>query len=137
MSSQKSDPLIIFMPSGRRGRVPCGIPVLDAARELGVSIESICGGRLTCNKCRVQVEEGTFDKHGIVSRASSLSPATPEELVFLEKLDSLDCRLSCNATVQDDVLIFVPEESRGQKQVIRKAAGERVIDVKPAVRGPD
>lgn len=134
MPQQSSDPLIIFMPSGRRGRVSRGTPVLDAARDLGVSIESICGGRLTCNKCRVQVEEGSFDKHGIVSRATSLSPATAEELVFLEKLDSLDCRLSCNATVQEDVLIYVPEESRGQKQVIRKAAGERVIDVKPVVR---
>ena len=134
MPQKSTDPLIIFMPSGRRGRVPAGTKVLDAARDLGVSIESICGGRLTCNKCRVQVEEGSFQKHGIVSRTESLSPATEEELAFLAKLDSLDCRLSCNATVQDDVLIFVPEESRGQKQIVRKAAGERVIDVKPAVR---
>lgn len=134
MSNSTSDPLIIFMPSGRRGRVPKGALVLDAARDLGVSIESICGGRLTCNKCRVKVEEGSFDKHGIVSRAESLSPPTPEELEFLDKLGSPDDRLSCNATVQGDVLVFVPEESRGQKQVIRKAAGERVIDIKPAVR---
>ena len=134
MPQQSDEPLVIFMPSGRRGRVPRGTSVLDAARDLGVSIESICGGRLTCNKCRVRVEEGVFEKHGIVSRAESLSAVTAEELAFLEKLDSLDCRLSCNASVQDDVLIFVPEESRGQKQIIRKAAGERVIDVKPAVR---
>jgi uncharacterized 2Fe-2S/4Fe-4S cluster protein (DUF4445 family) len=134
MPQQSDEPLVIFMPSGRRGRVPHGTSVLDAARDLGVSIESICGGRLTCNKCRVRVEEGVFEKHGIVSRAESLSAVTAEELAFLEKLDSLDCRLSCNASVQDDVLIFVPEESRGQKQIIRKAAGERVIDVKPAVR---
>ncbi len=134
MTSQKADPLIIFMPSGRRGRVPRGTPALEAARQLGVSIESICGGRLTCNKCLVRVEEGVFAKHGIVSRDSSLSPASADELAFLEKLGSTDCRLSCNAAVLDDVLLFVPEESRGQKQVIRKAAGDRLIDVKPAVR---
>lgn len=134
MASQSSDPLIIFMPSGRRGRVARGTLALDAARDLGVSIESICGGRLTCNKCLVRVEEGKFDKHGIVSRDESLSPATPEELEFLEKIGHTDCRLSCNAAVMDDVLLYVPEESRGQKQIIRKAAGERAIDVKPAVR---
>lgn len=134
MSQDERDPLIIFMPSGRRGRVPRGTLVLDAARDLGVSIESICGGRLTCNKCRVRVEEGLFEKHGIISRAANLSSATAEELAFLQKLGSPDDRLSCNASVQGDVLVFVPEESRGQKQVIRKAAGDRVIDVNPAVR---
>jgi uncharacterized 2Fe-2S/4Fe-4S cluster protein (DUF4445 family) len=134
MSETQSEPLVIFMPSGRRGRVPQGTTVLDAARDLGVSIESICGGRLTCNKCRIRLEEGEFQKHGIVSRDENLSPATDEELAFLEKLGSLDCRLSCNATVRGDVLVFVPEESRGQKQVVRKTAREMVIDVRPAVR---
>ena len=61
------DPLVIFMPSGRRGHFAPGTTVLDAARELGLGIESICGGRLTCGKCKVQVEEGEFAKHGIVS----------------------------------------------------------------------
>lgn len=134
MSDTQRDPLVIFMPSGRRGRVPRGTTVLDAARDLGVSIESICGGRLTCNKCRIRVEEGEFQKHGIVSQADHLSPATEEELAFLEKLDSLDCRLSCNATVEDNVLVFVPEESRGQKQVVRKSARDMVIEIRPSVR---
>ena len=34
-----NDPLVIFMPSGRRGRVPEGTLVLDAARQLGVEIK--------------------------------------------------------------------------------------------------
>jgi len=127
-------PLLIFMPSGRRGHVPAGKTVLEAARELGVEIESICGGRLTCNKCLVRVEEGSFQKHGISSRAGHLSDPSAEELALLEKLDSLDCRLSCAATVQGDALIYVPESSRGQKQIIRKTATERTIEVDPAVR---
>ncbi|MCB8925016.1 MAG: DUF4445 domain-containing protein [Ardenticatenaceae bacterium] len=122
------------MPSGRRGRVPAGTLVLDAARQLGVEIESICGGRLTCNKCRIRVEEGQFAKHGISSASSHLSPASADETRLLEKLESLDCRLSCNAQILDDALIFVPEESRAHKQVVRKAATERVIDLFPAVR---
>jgi uncharacterized 2Fe-2S/4Fe-4S cluster protein (DUF4445 family) len=126
--------LVIFMPSGRRGRVAAGTPVLEAARQMGVAVESICGGRMTCRKCRICVEEGNFQKHGITSAAHNLSPASREELAFLEKLNSLDQRLSCQARVDGDVLIFVPEESRGQKQIIRKSATERVIDVNPAVR---
>ncbi|MCA9901193.1 MAG: DUF4445 domain-containing protein [Anaerolineales bacterium] len=129
-----NEPLVIFMPSGRRGRVPAGTLVLDAARQLGVEIESICGGRLTCNKCRIRVEEGQFAKHGISSASSHLSSASEEEIHLLEKLESVDCRLSCNARIVDDALIFVPEESRAHKQVVRKAATDRVIELFPAVR---
>ncbi len=122
------------MPSGRRGRVAEGTAVLDAARQLGMEIESICGGKLTCSKCRVRVEDGKFVKHGITSGANHLSPSSNDETQLLERLQSLDCRLSCQARVQGDVLIFVPEESRGQKQIIRKSATERTIEVAPAIR---
>ena len=125
---------LIFMPSGRRGKVAEGTAVLDAARQLGVEIESICGGRMTCNKCRIQVEAGSFAKHGIKSHPDHLSPMTEDEAYLLRKLDSLDCRLSCQAQVQGDALIFVPEESRGQKQIIRKSATERAIEIAPAIR---
>ncbi|MEM7330893.1 MAG: ASKHA domain-containing protein [Chloroflexota bacterium] len=132
-SSEKSN-LVLFMPSGRRGIIEQGKTVLEAARQVGVEIESICGGVMSCNKCRVQLEAGHFDKHGITSDESHLTPASDEEMALLERLKSTDCRLSCQAEIQGDVLIFVPEESRAQKQVIRKSATDRVIDIKPAVR---
>lgn len=126
--------LVIFMPSGRRGSINNGTTVLEAARQLGVEIESICGGQMTCNKCRIRVEDGYFSKHKINSSDDHLSLMSKQERLLLEKLESKDCRLSCQARVQDDVLLFVPEESRGQKQIIRKSATERVIDIDPAVR---
>ena len=132
-TSVKSN-LVIFMPSGRRGIIQQGETVLEAARQVGAEIESICGGRMTCNKCRIQVESGNFDKHGIVSDDSHLSPAGDEEVALLKKLKSSDCRLSCQAKIEGDVLIFVPEESRAHKQVIRKTATDRVIDIVPAIR---
>jgi uncharacterized 2Fe-2S/4Fe-4S cluster protein (DUF4445 family) len=128
------DPQVIFMPSGRRGRVAAGTAVLSAAQQLGVDIESLCGGRLTCNKCRVRLEAGSFPKHGLVSRAEHLTAVTPEESAHLAKLGYPDGRLACAARVQGDVLLYVPDESRGQKQIIRKSAGERTIDVAPAIR---
>ncbi len=127
-------PLVIFMPSGRRGRVPAGSSLLEAARQLGVEIESICGGRLTCGKCRIQVENGQFPKHGITSDASHLSSAAADEQALLAKMGTPDCRLACTTQLHGDALIFIPEESRAHKQIIRKTATERVIAVNPAVR---
>ena len=42
---------IVFTPSGRQGEVPSGTTVLQAARTLGVDIDSVCGGRAMC-ACR-------------------------------------------------------------------------------------
>ncbi|HNS39942.1 MAG TPA: ASKHA domain-containing protein, partial [Promineifilum sp.] len=138
MSTDNGEYQVIFMPSGRRGVIKHGETVLDAARQLGVEIESICGGRLTCAKCKVQVEEGTFDKHGIRSAADHVTGASDKEISLLERTDGVrpdaTCRLSCVAHVQGDLLVFVPEESRAHKQVIRKSATDRPIDVDPAVR---
>ena len=44
------DSLVIFTPSGRRGRFAEGTTVLDAARRLGVDIDSVCGGRGICGR---------------------------------------------------------------------------------------
>ena len=71
--------------------------------------------------------------------ASPLAPAhvTPpseKELALLKRMNSEEYRLSCQCFVQGDVLAFVPEEARAQKQIIRKTATDRVIDINPAVR---
>lgn len=132
MSEQ--DSLVVFMPSGRRGHFEEGTTLLQAARELGLGIESICGGRLTCGKCKVRVEEGEFAKHAIHSRASHLTEPGEAERLLLHNMHADDCRLSCTAQVTGDLLVFIPEESRAQKQVIRKAATDRIIDVDPAIR---
>ena len=86
------DPLVLFMPSGRRGRFKPGTPVLDAARSLGVYIESVCGGRGICGRCQVSVTEGHFAKHGITSAASHLSAFSDTEQRYA-RLRSLDSAL--------------------------------------------
>jgi uncharacterized 2Fe-2S/4Fe-4S cluster protein (DUF4445 family) len=133
-SKDSAQPLVIFMPAGRRAHVEPGTSLLDAARQMGVGIESICGGRLTCAKCKIRVEEGVFQKHGIESSATHLSAPSTDEQGLIQEDGDLECRMSCSARVYGDVLIFVPEESRALKQVVRKSATQRVIDVDPAVR---
>jgi uncharacterized 2Fe-2S/4Fe-4S cluster protein (DUF4445 family) len=134
---------IILQPSGRRGQVDEGTSVRTAARELGVEIESICAENATCGKCMVLVEESRFEKYNIDSRRENLSPVGVEERAYLQRRPKLlkdkgweigQVRLSCQCKVLGDVLINVPEESRGNKQIIRKSARERAIEIKPSVR---
>ena len=125
---------LILMPSGRRGQVARGTSLLDAARSLGVEIESICGGRQTCGKCQILVEDGTFLKHQIVSAADHVSPIESREAAYRATHPLDDRRLACAARVLDDVLVSVPDESQARKQIIAKAATDRAIDVQPAIR---
>ncbi len=126
---------VIFQPSGRRGTVEDGVNLLEAARQLGVDIESPCGGARVCGKCKVRVEEGDFEKFGIISKASNLSALMEEEREELEKGEvEKNYRLACCTSVQGDVLIFVPEESRGAQQVILETGRERDISVDPIVK---
>ncbi len=127
--------IIALMPSGRRGQVRRGANLLDAARQLGVELESICAGRQTCGKCQISVEEGHFQKHGLTSSAASLTPMDGREAKYTaEHPLAPGRRLACACEVLGDVLINVPEESQARKQVIAKAATDRAIDVNPAVR---
>ncbi len=123
------------MPSGKRGRFPLGTPILDAARQLGVYVESVCGGRATCGRCQIEVQEGQFAKHGITSSFDHISPKGPKEERY-ERVRGLPegRRLSCSATVQGDLVVDVPQDTVVNAQVVRKAATNRVIERNAAVQ---
>jgi len=79
--------VLVMLPSGRRGRCQ-GTNLLEAARQLGVELESICAGRQTCGKCQVIVESGAFAKHGITSAEDHLSPAGASEEAYCRNTPS-------------------------------------------------
>lgn len=126
---------MIFQPSGRRGHIDVGKNLLEVSRELGVDLESVCGGKKTCGKCKVRVQKGFFERHGIESRFEHLSPLTDEEKQLLspEEIEK-GYRLACAANILGDLLLFVPEESRGGRQVVRKDVTLRKIGLNPAVK---
>ncbi len=129
------DPLVVFMPSGKRGRFPIGTPLLTAARQLGVDIDSVCGGRALCGRCQVLIVEGEFAKHGIRSSAASVSPRlATEQRLDARKLLVEGRRLSCQARVEGDVVVDVPPASQVHRQVVRKAAEARDIELHPLVK---
>jgi uncharacterized 2Fe-2S/4Fe-4S cluster protein (DUF4445 family) len=116
---------VTFQPSGRRGPAAAGQDLLSVARALGVEIESICGGKGTCKKCRVHVE----------STPENLSAPTPvEERALGAAALAAGMRLACQAHVAGDVKVFVPEQSRRSRQVVRKEACEYTVPLDPAVK---
>jgi uncharacterized 2Fe-2S/4Fe-4S cluster protein (DUF4445 family) len=135
MNALNKDPLVIFTPSGKRGHFPAGTPVLTAARQLGVDLDSVCGGRGICSKCQVTPGYGEFAKHGVTVEADALSEWNSVEERYKSKRGMIDGRrLGCQATIQSDVVIDVPPESQVHKQVVRKAATARDIIMDPATR---
>jgi uncharacterized 2Fe-2S/4Fe-4S cluster protein (DUF4445 family) len=130
--SHSGEPLVVFSPSGKRGRFPVGTAVLQAARSLGVDIDSVCGGRALCGRCQVTVAEGELAKHGIVSRAENLSPTSAAENRHRERRGLADDRrLSCQATLCGDIAIDVPESSQVHRQVVRKPHEAHDIEIDP------
>ena len=129
------DPLVVFTPSGKRGRVLAGTSILNAARQLGVDLDSVCGGRGICSRCQVMPSFGSFPKHGIDADPSCLSEWNPTE----ERYDRVrglkkGRRLGCQAQVLSDVVIDVPLESQVHQQLVRKSADTRPIMMDPSVR---
>ncbi len=129
------DALVIFTPSGKRGRFALGTPVLQAARHLGVDLDSVCGGRGICSKCQITPGYGEFPKFGIHVDDEALSEWNSVEERYKSKRGMIDGRrLGCQAKVMGDVVIDVPPESQVHKQVIRKSATQRDIVMDPATR---
>jgi len=129
------DALVIFTPSGKRGRFAMGTPVLTAARQLGVDLDSVCGGRGICSKCQITPSYGDFPKHGVTVDADALTEWNSVEERYKSKRGMAPGRrLGCQAKVMGDVVIDVPPESQVHKQVIRKSATQRDIVMDPATR---
>lgn len=133
--NQEEKAKIIFQPSGRRGEVKKGLNIIEASRLLGVDIETLCGEKRVCGKCKVRIEEGHYEKYGVRSSRANVSAWQKEEEKFINAKERDEgYRLGCCASIEGDLLVFVPEESRAGKQVVSKAARDIPIENDPAVK---
>ena len=135
MSTSAEQPVghytVAFQPSGRRGPAAPGDSLLAIARSLGVEIESSCGGKGVCGKCRVRVESPS----GEPGQEACVTPPTDVEAKLLgTELLASGLRLACQTRVAGDVRVFVPEESRRLTQVVRKEAGDRTVPLDAAIK---
>ncbi|WP_246731432.1 ASKHA domain-containing protein [Methylocapsa sp. S129] len=128
--------LVVFTPSGKRERLSEGLSVLEAARKLGVDLDSVCGGRGICGRCQIDVAEGQFAKHGVVSAHDHVTPWNSVEQRYADKRGALAAgrRLGCQARICGDLAIDVPSESQVHRQVVRKRAETHPIVIDPVVR---
>jgi uncharacterized 2Fe-2S/4Fe-4S cluster protein (DUF4445 family) len=115
-----------FEPLGRRLRVGRGVSILTAAQQAGVGLVSICGGKGTCGRCKVQVLEG------------QLSPLSETEG---KKLNSDEIargyRLACQAEVLSDLKLHIPPQSLTAAQRTQVEGQELTVPVVPVVMGRD
>ncbi len=88
-----------FLPEGVEVEVGRGASVLDAANLAGVGIQSTCGGKGTCGKCKVSAKGGWVPAEG------SSKKTTPGR-------GKRAARLACQTIVSGDLEVVVPEGSR-------------------------
>ena len=126
----------VFVPSGRRGAVRTGTTVLDAARELGVDLDSVCGGRGICGRCQVEPAFGAFAKHAITSSPDHLSPCRRRRsgTTTVAGRWSRARGWAARPSILGDVVIDVPAESQVHRPVVRKAVDLTGLVVDPVVR---
>ncbi len=135
MPNQVGKVLVTFTPSGKRGHFSRGTNLLAAARELGVDLDSVCGARGICGRCKILLHEGESAAQGIRSTKDHLSPISePEERYARRKSLKGGERLSCHATLEGDCIIDVPPESQLHRQIVRKDFESHDIELDPTVR---
>lgn len=126
---------VVFTPSGRQGSVSINSSALDAARALGVDLDTVCGGRGICGRCQVAPAFGDFSKHSISSAPASLSEVGATERNYAgTRAIATGHRLGCQLVIQGDVVLDVPPESQVHRQVVRKRLEVPDIAVDPVVR---
>ena len=87
--------MVRFEPSGLKVEVPAGTNLLEAARQVGVYLSSICGGDGYCGKCKVIIDAGQTQ-----SKPTTL--LTPEEL-------NDNVVLACQSKVLSDLTVTIPK----------------------------
>jgi len=114
---------IDFEPIGRRGECQNKESLLACARQLGVGINSICGGEGICHSCKVQVLSGSVSK-----------PTSNEHKVFTSQELKEGWRLACQTYPTSDCKIAVPTESMTTPQRVQVEGLEITILPEPSVR---
>ncbi len=129
------DAVVVFTPSGLRGRFARGTTVLQAAQSLGVDLESACGGRGLCGRCQVTPGFGEFAKHQISADQENLSRISDHERKRARVLNLADDRrLGCSVKILGDMVIDIPSDSQLHQQRISKRAERIDLIPDPAVK---
>ncbi|PIQ46528.1 MAG: hypothetical protein COW04_01660 [Deltaproteobacteria bacterium CG12_big_fil_rev_8_21_14_0_65_43_10] len=97
---------VVFQPGGVKVEVTTGTTLLEAATKAGVYVNSLCGGEGVCGKCRIQISHG-------------VAPPNARSISFLSREEIQDgFLLACQTEIRDNLEVWVPPESRLEKEQI-------------------
>jgi len=111
-----------FEPIGRHAHFSQPLTVLDAAREAGVGLLSLCGGLGSCGRCRVRLQSGD---------PSALSETEAKVLSAHEI--AAGYRLACRCVLHSNATVYIPSTSRPQEQRLQLAGEEQPLALAPPV----
>src|SRR5664280_1094968 len=90
---------VVFEPQGRAVEVLKGTKIIEAAAEVGLTIDTPCGGAGLCGKCRVQVTSG------------ACPPEPTEQRIFSAAELADGWRLACQSTLCNPTTVHIPATS--------------------------
>ncbi len=111
---------VTYQPFDRTTRVPPGTTVFSAAHWIGLPIDSTCGGRGTCGKCKVRVLD------------ADMEVTTADHRQLLKDEIESGWRLSCQARIYEDLTCQVPQLLRVPKAATMGLS--RLVIIDPNVR---
>ncbi len=125
---------VVFTPSGLSGEVADGTTALEAARALGVDLDSVCGGRGICGRCQVVPTIGEFPKWAVSVAEDHITPPGPLEAGYRGKRPVGEGRrLGCGLRIVGDMVFDVPADSQIHRQVVRKTVDLKGLVVDPSI----
>ena len=110
---------VIFTPLETSVTVEAGTTLLEAAGRARITIDSVCGGDGICGRCKMIVKEGEVggDVTALLTRDQIRQGVV----------------LACQTTVQSDLVVEIPEETRAKERIVIDKDAQRFRAVRPGV----
>jgi len=96
---------------------------LDAIREAGIGIKSVCGGKGTCGKCRITILDKSRD-----------TPTENERKILSNDEIEHGVRLACQQTFNKNTMIYIPASSLTEEQKLQVTGVETEFEPDPLCR---
>jgi len=114
---------VLFDPINRDVEAEVGDNLLAVMREEGIHIESLCGGKGQCGKCKVILQRGRVEKIS----------TTPDKFLSAAELEQ-GYHLACMVRLMGDCEFTIPTESRIESPKILLSAELKIESRDPSTR---
>ncbi|MEM4723921.1 MAG: 2Fe-2S iron-sulfur cluster-binding protein, partial [Candidatus Hadarchaeum sp.] len=127
---------VVFLPDGKSIEVGVGTNLLEAAKKVGITLESVCGGKGTCGKCRIIVEAGAGNLNKITREELNLVKIGKFSRELLDRSYRLACMTKIEKIIDMDgrIVVTVPTESRLGAQKILVEGLEKELKFNPLIK---